>query len=375
MRRFVFFAAVPLIFLLFACTRDNNAAADPAAQVPVPIAILQAGEYPLWFQFSASGPVLLETIEDALFSAALVPWPLASHVSFSLAWGDDFVMAVNGGGFIRFSPLEGTGIGLYRTSGGESWNAYTVGAFIMFEENPVALLYRDDRFFDSAAPLPSPRLWTLDRFSPLPQAFAMPALDTFAPEDGWDIDVLRQGQDGWFFRAVRKIPSQPQILMLRSGDLVSEGEPVSLGAFQNAALPQPLSAAPEPLQEMLAALFAGGRWKAIELISPELHSCHNYALDRESPALVGFYSAVSDPAGGAFVLAASSGGDAFFVRQGNDAAPAVRSFSLPPLPEGFVYSGIGLAGDTIVASWEEQDGYSIGAAGFMVLKNGALGYD
>jgi hypothetical protein len=45
----------------------------------------------------------------------------------------------------------------------------------------------------------------------------------------------------------------------------------------------------------------------------------------------------------------------------------VRRFSLPPLPEDFVYTGIGLAGDTVFASWEEQDGYSIGAAGFMVL--------
>jgi hypothetical protein len=36
--------------------------------------------------------------------------------------------------------------------------------------------------------------------------------------------------------------------------------------------------------------------------------------------------------------------------------------------EGFCYTGIGMCGDTIFASWEEQEEYSIGAAGFMVIR-------
>jgi hypothetical protein len=39
------------------------------------VAILQAGEYPLWFQLGPQGPELLASIEDACFSSALVPWP------------------------------------------------------------------------------------------------------------------------------------------------------------------------------------------------------------------------------------------------------------------------------------------------------------
>jgi hypothetical protein len=42
--------------------------------------------------------------------------------------------------------------------------------------------------------------------------------------------------------------------------------------------------------------------------------------------------------------------------------------SLPPLPEGFVYTGIGRVGDSLFASWEEQMDFSIGAAGFVVIK-------
>jgi len=43
--------------------------------------------------------------------------------------------------------------------------------------------------------------------------------------------------------------------------------------------------------------------------------------------------------------------------------------SLPGLPQGFFYTGIGYAGDSLFASWEEQQDYSIGAAGFMIIKD------
>jgi len=42
--------------------------------------------------------------------------------------------------------------------------------------------------------------------------------------------------------------------------------------------------------------------------------------------------------------------------------------SLPPLPEGFVYTGLGYTGENLFASWEEQEDFSIGAAGFVVIK-------
>jgi hypothetical protein len=41
---------------------------------------------------------------------------------------------------------------------------------------------------------------------------------------------------------------------------------------------------------------------------------------------------------------------------------------LPPLPENFVYSHVARLGDLVFASWEEQEDYNIGAAGFMVFK-------
>jgi len=42
--------------------------------------------------------------------------------------------------------------------------------------------------------------------------------------------------------------------------------------------------------------------------------------------------------------------------------------SLPRLPEGFVYTGIGRIAGNLFASWEEQVDFSIGAAGFVLIK-------
>ncbi|MCL2042807.1 MAG: hypothetical protein FWG89_01570 [Treponema sp.] len=337
---------------------------QPAIQ---PMAVLQAGEYPLWFQLTANGPKLLESIIDAEFSAALMPWPLAPHIRFSLAWGKDVLMAVNRDGFLCFSPWtdrtgENDGIGMYHFSGKEFWPLYTVGAFIMYDDKPAALLYRDDRFLDSGVPLPSPRLWTFDFFSNVPQPLAMPSIDIFSPEDGWDVDSIRRGVDGnWFYRAVRKSGSTPGSRMFfRSDNLAVPGEQVYSGAFQGAAMPELPVNAPEPLRKMLDALFIEGDCQAVIVVSPEFQSARFFALNRESTAFSGFYSNISGSSG-AFLVVTHPRGDAVFIENNS------RYFSLPALPRGFAYTGITVVGNTIVASWEEQEGYSIGAAGFMVL--------
>jgi hypothetical protein len=52
-----------------------------------------------------------------------------------------------------------------------------------------------------------------------------------------------------------------------------------------------------------------------------------------------------------------------------------KPFSLPVLPETFVYTGIALLqSDILAASWEEQELPAIGAAGFMVMRFNPLQY-
>jgi len=362
-----FRAVVLLSCLLFSCTRGKDAADVQQGESRArPLAVLQTGEYPLWFQFTDDGPVLIEAIEDACFSAAFIPWPFARYISFILARDNEIMMTVNRGGFMCLSPWrsgkqENDGIGMYYLGGGEYWQPYTTGGFFLLGESrePLAFLYRDDRFVDSDQPVPPARLWTFDLQAAAPYTAPMPALDAFPPEEGWNIDTLRYGPDAnWYFRAVRKTEARPQINMLRTSDFAIPGEQVSLGAFQNSALPDPVSAAPDVLREMLGIVFSESGYSAANVVSPEFQYTRLFAADPDSGAIAGFYS-------GAFFLAVSANGEAFYIETGDMSA---RRFSLPDLPEGFVYTGIGMIDGAVFASWQEEEGYSIGAAGFMALK-------
>jgi hypothetical protein len=363
------FAAVLLSCLLFSCTRDKDAAGVQQGESrPKPLAVLQAGKYPLWFQFTDNGPVLIDTIEDACFSTAFIPWPLARHISFIIARDDELMMTVNRGGFMCLSPwkdgkAENDGIGLYYISGGEYWQRYTTSAFFLLGEDrkPLAFLYRDNRFVDSDQSDDSPaHFWTFDLQTALPDKTPMTFLNAFPPEEHWIMESFRHGPDGFvYFRVYRETETKPEIRMYKADSFSSPGEQVSLGAFQNSAKPEPVSAAPEVLGKMLGLVFReSGYQGAANVVSPEFQYARSFAADTESDAITGFFS-------GTFFLGITPNGEAFYIETGE---PSVRRFSLPALPEGFVYTGVGMIAGAVFASWEEEEGYSIGTAGFMVIK-------
>jgi len=56
-----------------------------------------------------------------------------------------------------------------------------------------------------------------------------------------------------------------------------------------------------------------------------------------------------------------------------DGLPWLELIVLPPLPAGFTYTGAGLLGDTVLGTWEEQDAWNVGAAGFVLITLNRLG--
>jgi len=252
-------------------------------------AILQTGKNPLWFQLTEDGPKHIVSAQEAVNSAALIPWPLALHVYFIDERDNELIIVINRDGFLKFAPNSGAtpGIAMYHFGGGEFWKQYTLGGFAYYQDKPAALLYLDDIFLDTNAPLPSPRTWTFNMDSNTPFALSIPALEQFPAEEGWDIDTLRFGRDGyWYYRAVKRKGINPQIQMLRVLDLSQTGNTAALADFQNSA--------PRKTE-------------------------------------------ISHPA-------------------------------LPDLPQGFVYTGIGRINGSLFASWEDQEEYSIGASGFVLIK-------
>jgi hypothetical protein len=382
--------------------RDGTAAgeAPAAAAVPAPLAVLKAGENPLWFELAEEGPRLINSPGEAALSP-FVPWPLARHVrgmlsgrTFGNAPGEEgLVMAVNRDGFLRFAPWDNTGPGsgdgqgtaMYRNADALRWGRYSLAAFFVFEERATVLFYQDNFFTEPSVPSPSPRVFALDPVSQELRPLELPVFGDFPPAEGWDVDALRFASDGyWYYRALKKNTKRPEIAYYRTRELGHKGEEVSVTAFQNSALPEPLAAAPPPLRSVLEAAFdpaAGGGFAVV--VSPDFPGSRRFSGGRSAaggtgaagPVLNGFYREPGERSSGA-ALAVLPGGQGYYAaipaagaaKTGGPDDAEIVSFSLPPLPERYVYTGAALLGDTLFTAWEEQEGHSIGAAGFMAIK-------
>ncbi|MCL2411628.1 MAG: hypothetical protein FWC97_08300 [Treponema sp.] len=260
-----------------------------------PAAVLQTGEHPIWFKLSESGPVHIETIQDAVLLKAFTPWPYALHIRFLHERADSLAMALNRDGFLKITLGEipelnavQPSLFMYYFPGGDFFRRYTIGGFVFYGEKPAAVLYLDRRFIDTDDPPANPRAWSFNMNSNTPFPVQIPALQLFPEDDGWDVDTLRLGNDGLFyFRTARRIGERLISQTFRKTDFDHTGDEISVDTF-----------------------FSAIQWR----------------------------NDVSHP-------------------------------SLPPLPEGFVYTEIGQIGGVLFASWEEQADYSIGAAGFLLINN------
>jgi hypothetical protein len=385
--------------LCFCKLRQEKAAGEAEGpSVPAALAVLEAGENPLWFELAEAGPRQIAFPDEAGLSP-FAPWPLARHIRFILPLGEELILGVNREGFLRFAPWDMGRTVLYRSGDAARWGPYTLAALFPFEGRAAALLYRDDFFIDSPAPLPWPRTFSLDPDSPEPRPLEIPAFGDFPSAEGWDLEALRFTPGGqWYYRAVRKTEAQPEIVYYRTGDLDFQGEAVSITAFQNSALPEPVSVAPPLLRSVLEAAFALGTGGLATVVSPGFPGPRYFtgggpdgagAAEGGTEAaaglsLAGFYR---EPAAGppGIALLVLPNGRGFFHGEALPAetagpvpetaastspvsAAAPRPLILPALPPGFVYTAAALCGNTLIAAWEEQEGYSIGAAGFMALR-------
>ena len=283
-----------LLFVILSCSPSEETQVSAPALInwsgAYPMAVLKTGSNPLWFQLTEDGPVHIETIEDAAFTAPLTPWPYALHINFMEETSDGIVMTVNRDGFLKLAANSQVtaGLGLYRFPGGDFWKQYTVGGFVFYQGFYTAVLYLDNRFLQTNEKTPKPRAWAFNMNSNEIFSLEIPALQVFPEDEMWDIDTLRTGSDKMiYFRAAKRKTANPEIKTLRTNNLSSkEAEEITTEVFFNSA-PRKAS--------------------------------------------------ISHP-------------------------------SLPVLPEGFVYTSLGYTGGSLFASWEEQEDFSIGAAGFVVMK-------
>ena len=345
---------------------------------PQPLAIIKSGEHPLWFELidgvSETG---LDGIRlfTAPANAALndfVPWPLARNVSAMLLQDERLVLAINREGFLVAQAAPPTmpqvaDVALYRIADHTYWDKYTVDALFLFEGKPVALLYRDSFFVDPTANVPNPRSFALVPGKTSPLGLEVPAFSPFPATEDWDLDSFRQGpDDAWYFRGLQQ--NRSKIQYFRAQSLSMPAQAVSLGVFMNSANPEPLDAAPPILGAALEAAFTrsgSAKLNIAAIISPDFAYPRHFSSGSDnienlvelSGYMVGNIAVALLPDGCGVVACI------------DDKSIRITPFSLPALPKGFVYTGVGPVGDSALAvSWEEQQDLGIGAAGFMLIK-------
>jgi hypothetical protein len=296
-------------------------------------------------------------------------------------------MAVNRDGFLAWEPRK-DGLGLYRVSGREAWDPYTAASLFMYRGTPAVLLYGDDFFSPDGTETPDPpavRVWGLGTDFQEMEETEIPAFAVLPQAEGWDVDTLSPGKDGfWYYRGVRR-GAAPEIRYFRTRDLALPGEPSSAGVFRNAMSPYTEKDMPRSIRTALEEaerMTQGEKNLVAAVVSPEFPARRHFALragnsgEREVLEIAGFYrppdtAAVIFPGGQGIFAGQKSAGP---LSAGTDVSETVVSetivseaFTLPVLPEGFVYTRIGFAGPVLIAAWEEQQDWRIGAAGFMVI--------
>jgi hypothetical protein len=294
-----------------------------------------------------------------------------------LDWDGRIVLAINREGFLIVEAENDGRAYLRRVAAPGLWDLYTAGKPFIWDGKPGVLVYRNDFFSETSAPPPNPRVFFLEENGPEPYGVEVPALEIFSAAQGaapgWEVDSLAPGPDGfWYYRGTpppdKQYPGKPPAEYYRSPDLSLPGEKISLGAWRNSLLPEPLDRAPP-----LLAAFLGKALKApfvsepavVSVISAGFSGARVFSGPQESSLVLSGYYRPGPPS---LTLLVTRDGRALAAHEEGDPLP----FSFPPLPEGFFYTGIGLAGEVLIASWEEQQDSAVGSAGFMALNAGMV---
>jgi hypothetical protein len=342
-----------------------------------PRALIKPGETPLWFELGREGPELINSPYEASLNS-FEPWPLARLITGLLPQGNRLIGAANRIGFLVFIPGEEGYLALYAITDVPGWEQYTAASLFLYRETPAVLLYRNDLFADPPEDPPVPPVRGLVKGSLKPVGLEVPALGNIPPGEGWEVDALRLGKDGyWYYRGDKRRGDKPELVYFRSRDLSGPGEVSSAGAFRNASAPFPLKEAPALLGQILEEAFklsGPGRIPIAAVTSAAFGGIRYFSEappqageEGELVELVGYYAAAD--AGGpsaSYGLVLFPGGKGIYGKF-REGAIETQMFTLPDLPEKFIYTGIGLSGSALIALWEEQEDLHVGAAGFMVI--------
>jgi len=374
--RLKLFLPVFLLLLFTACVPDWRGGDVPqTVETSLKPAVLLRPLFPsdpFWFELNPDGPALISAPAEASLHP-FVPWTQARHIAAFLPGGGDdhgaLYAGINRWGILKLEARNGE-TALYYYRGEKTWEEYPALAFFRYGGKPAALLGRDRFFSTSDLPPPDPPLWIAAADGRM-EPFSIPALEPFSATPGWEATALFQGENGaWycclFFPGQRNIFLAAEALSLQAREINS-------GEFTQAR--EEFSYTPPP---MIAWVMSEAErlmeCSALTLvISPDFSGKRIFRTGTasEEQEFFGYYRSPLSELGGAAILLLPDGRGVYCRSDGGPQRDG--HFRLPPLGEAadgsrFVYTGVALAGkDQLVASWEEQADWNVGAAGFLLL--------
>ncbi len=335
-----------------------------------PLAVVASGDNPLWFELTDEGPMLISSPEEASLRTFL-PWPHSIHTTDMLIDKNRLVMTINRLGFLVFIPWDASHLGMYAVFDKTRWNQYSIASLFRHNQRPSALFYRDDFFaVNEELPLPETQTAALVKGSTQPVKAEIPSFKDFPSSKGWNIEALNRGKNGnWYFIAAQKSSGTQEKFYYQTELLDEQPKSISMGDYWLALAPESLQKAPIIVQNTVEEAVKNRQENLsylIEMILPDGEQKVRYSRQSgaaDSDMLSLFVYTENDKS-----IAVCSDGSGAAAKKAEGESIETFPYNLPKAPENFFYTGIALSGNTVIAAWEEQQFYGVGAAGFVLLK-------
>ncbi|MDL2229758.1 hypothetical protein LJC14_05865 [Treponema sp. OttesenSCG-928-L16] len=346
----------------------ENQRADAVASASTwihPAFIVESGKAPLWLELTPAG---LEPI-PAPGHASLFPfepWTLSLRSEGMMVHEGRFISAVNGMGFWAALPWQNGRLAFYRVQGKEEWASFRIDSFFLFDGKPSVLLGRDDFFSAGTEKKSLSPVQSLVKGSPSPVPGEIPAFSRTDTEGEWQINSLLFGSDKrWYFRIVREDGDKRDIRYFISEDLSRPALASSPGEYREALRPLAPQEAPELLRPVLERLETDFSVLGEDYIAETISENGVYPRYYGGASSSDSISRVWAYCDSRLAAAVDSRGKGYIRRPGS--VRRVEALALPELPVSFAYTGIVFLEKELIASWEEQQDWTVGASGFLIM--------
>ena len=409
--------------MLSACPFKDLSPEPKNAAVQAPLYIIKSsGPEPFYFELGPGGPFLIPSPAEASLSP-FIPWTHSIHISHFLPIRinepdneEILYAAVNRGGILELRNKERETM-LYYHQGEETWDNYQVAAFFRHNNKPTVFLASERFFSVEEHPSPLSPLWALEDGSL--KAITISAVNADKSAALISNSVFLGKDEIWY---IQKSLSG-QVSYFRTIDLSLGGQEIFAEQYMEAS--HPLESDSDLIPPLLSwALAEAGRLAQkpciTTVVSPDFPAKRLFSsfpavsgTNPENPAGLAKVNAADErPSGSppdiensefpleisgyyrqyapgkealAAILFPDGRGvycrsDGTLIKDSHFSLPSLQSTVNPGTNNGnlseysgnFVYTGVALLGNGsrifLVASWEEQKDWNVGAAGFLLLE-------